>query len=255
MIVADIDDSAFPSLNDINFDNLILTTASPEHPTLQTYLQKGGLGAWTSDDRVRVASSHEIRLDVPLEHVPLTLEGNALFQSRNVMLAAAIAVGIGIDPAVVERGLLRVLPDNAHLPTSMNSFVASDVRVIIDRPSPSWFLGPLLRATRALKANRLIFVVDYRDVATHDDTVEVGRMIGRNASMVSLIDDDISLASVVAIKAGIAQNDVPPPIAHAETLQKAVQRAITAAREDDVVVVLTSRAQTVYRALARQRGA
>ncbi len=96
-------------------------------------------------------------------------------------------------------------------------------------------------------------MVDYRDVANHDDSVEVGRMIGRNADLVVMIDDSISLASVVAIKAGIAQNDVPPPIAHADTLPKAVMRAMASAREDDAVVVLTSRAQSVYRTLARQR--
>ena len=128
-----------------------------------------------------------------------------------------------------------------------------EYQCIIDRPSPSWFLGPLLRATRSLKPQRQIFVVDYRDVNNLDDTVEVGRMIGRNASICVVINDDRSLASVVAIKAGIAQNEVPPPIAHAESLPKAILRALASAHEGDVVVVLTTRAQTVYRTLARHR--
>jgi len=104
-----------------------------------------------------------------------------------------------------------------------------------------------------MKPKRIIFVVDYRDVSNHDDSVDVGKMLGRNASMCVMINDDISLASVVAVKAGIAQNDVPPPIAHADSLPKAILRGLSAAREDDLVVVLTNRVQTVYRTLARQR--
>ena len=54
-------------------------------------------------------------------------------------------------------------------------------------------------------------------------------------------------------KAGIAKNDVPPPIAHVENLPKAIQRALSAAREDDLIVALTNQVQTVYRTLARHR--
>jgi hypothetical protein len=57
----------------------------------------------------------------------------------------------------------------------------------------------------------------------------------------------------VAIKAGIAQNEVPPPIAHADSLPNAVLRGLASAHEDDLVVVLTNRVQTVYRTLARRR--
>ncbi|MDQ2682038.1 MAG: hypothetical protein M3Y37_00785, partial [Chloroflexota bacterium] len=154
LITADIDDSAFPSLNDVDFDNLILTTASDEHPTLQRYLGDGGLAVWTGDDHLVVGSLGRMHLRLPIEMIPITMHGTALFQMRNLMLAAGMAIGMGISPADVERGLLGVQPTNAWLPTSLNSFTASGVRVLIDRPSPSWFLGPLLRATRAMKAPR-----------------------------------------------------------------------------------------------------
>jgi cyanophycin synthetase len=253
LIAADIDDSAYPSLNDVNFENLVLTTASAEHPTLRRFREDGGLAAWLHDDRLVAGSNGHTLLEVPFREIPLTLDGAVLFQMRNVMLASAIAIALGIPVDHVRRGVVRVHPDHANLPTSINSFTASNVRVVIDRPSPSWFLGPLLRAARSMKAQRLMFVVDYRDVNIRDDTVEVGRMIGRNAHMCVMINDDRSLASVVAIKAGIAQNEVPPPIAHADSLPNAVLRGLASAHEDDLVVVLTNRVQTVYRTLARRR--
>jgi cyanophycin synthetase len=255
LIAADLDDSAFPSLNDAQFEKLVVTSASVEHPVLNRFLDEGGLAAWTSDSDLVVGTRGDETLRMPIRQIPLTIDGAILFQMRNVMLAAAVSIAVGLPEESVRSGLLRVHPDHANLPTSLNSFSAAGVPVIIDRPSPSWFLGPLLRATRSLKPQRQIFVVDYRDVQNLDDTVEVGRMIGRNASICVVINDDKSLASVVAIKAGIAQNDVPPPIAHADTLPKAVLRALASAHEGDVVVVLTTRAQTVYRTLARHRAA
>jgi cyanophycin synthetase len=253
MIAADIDDSAFPLLTDVGLDNLILTTASEEHPTLRHYLADGALAAWISKGDIVVGTRERTHVMIDAADIPVTLQGAALFQIRNVMLAAAVATAIGIDSCAIERGLLRVTPDTMSLPTSLNSFTASGVRVIVDRPSPSWFLGPLLRAAQAMRPARKIFVVDYRGSTNHDDTVEVGRMIGRQAGMCVLIDDGASLASVMAFKAGVAQNEVPPLIAHAPSLSKAVTRAMTAAREDDLVIVLTNHAQNVYRSLARQR--
>jgi len=254
MIAADIDDSAFPSLNDVNFENMILTTASEEHPSLRRFLGEGGLAAWTSDHELVVGTRDNVFLRMSIDEIPVTLDGAVLFQMRNVMLASAVASAIGIAANSVQSGLLRVQPDHANLPTSLNSFITdSGIRVLIDRPSPSWFLSPLLRAARGMKPKRTIFVVDYRDMANHDDSVEVGRMIGRNASMCVMINDETSLASVMAVKAGMAQNDVPPPIAHVETLPKAIQRALSAAREDDLIVVLTNQVQTVYRSMARHR--
>jgi cyanophycin synthetase len=254
LIAADLDDSAYPSLNDVNFENMVLTTASEVQPGLRRFLAEGGLAAWTNETDLVVGTQDQTYLSLPIREIPVTLDGAVLFQMRNVTLAAAVATVIGISPASAQNGLRRVRLDHTNLPTSLNSFMTeSGVRVIIDRPSPSWFLGPLLRATRSLKPKRIFFVIDYRDVANHDDSVEVGKMIGRNANMCVMIDDSIALASVVAVKAGIAQNDVPPPIAHADSLPKAVLRALSSAREDDLVVVLTNRVQTVYRTLDRHR--
>jgi cyanophycin synthetase len=254
MIAADIDDSAFPSLNDVNFENMILTTASEEHPSLHRFLGDGGLAAWTSDHDLVVGTRDRLHLRMPIEEIPVTLNGAVLFQMRNVMLASAVATAIGFSAESIRRGLLRVQPDHANLPTSLNSFVTdAGVRVLIDRPSPSWFIGPLLRAARGMKPKRTIFVVDYRDMTNHDDSVEVGRMIGRNANMCVMINDETSLASVMAVKAGMAQNDVPPPIAHVENLPKAIQRALSAARDEDLIVVMTNQVQTVYRTMARHR--
>ena len=231
----------------------IVTTASSEHPALHRHLSEGGLAAWTDEAHVLVGTSDSINVKIGINQIPLTMNGTALFQMRNVMAAAATAAAIGFSPDAIASGLARVTPDNANLPTSLNSFTASGVRILVDRPSPSWFLGPLLRATRALKPDRIIFVLDYRDVANQDDSVEVGRMIGRHATVCVVTNEQTALASVVALKAGIARNEITPPIVHTESLAKAVLRGLSSADEGDLVVVLTSRPQTVYRTLARHR--
>ena len=43
LIAADIDDSAFPSLTDVQFENMVVTSASAEQPVLNRFLADGGL--------------------------------------------------------------------------------------------------------------------------------------------------------------------------------------------------------------------
>ena len=251
-IAVDLDDAAFPFLTDLSLENLIVTTAGSENPILEQHLAMGGTAAWSRDESLVIGTQSETYLSIRMHDVPITLNGAALFQIRNVLMAAATAQAIGLSTDAISAGAAAVLPDNAHLPTSMNAIQINDVRIWIDRPSPPLFLSAVLRAIRALKPGRVFFVLDYRDVANQDETVEVGRMIGRQAAQCIVINEHASLASVVALKAGIAQNEVTPPIVHTESLARAVLRALGSARSDDLVVVLTNRPQTVYRTLARQ---
>ena len=254
VVTADLDDAAFPSLADLHLDRLILTTVSAEQPRLSDHLAAGGLGGWTTSEGIEIGGSDNPVVSVRHDEMPLTMDGAALFQLRNVMSAAATAHALGLRPEAIKHGISQVRPDNSHFPTGLNVCTANGVRVLIDRPSPPWFLSPLLRTVRGLKPQRAIFVMDYRDVGSQDDTVEVGKMIGRQAARCIVINEHASLASVVALKAGIAQNETPPPIVHTESVPRAVHSALASARPEDTVVVLTSRAQTVYRALARQLG-
>jgi UDP-N-acetylmuramyl tripeptide synthase len=252
MVIADLDDSAYPSLTDLGLSNLIVTTASNTQPLLARHLAANGQAAWLTQTQLIVGTQSETHLEIQIDQIPLGLGGAALFQLRNVMMAAATALAIGLHPDSVLRGVANVHPENSLLPSSLNSFQADGVRVLIDRPNGPMFLNPLLRTVRNLRPGRVFYVLDYRDVASQDETVEVGRMIGRQAAVCLVINEHASLASIVALKAGIAQNEITPPIVHTESLAKAVMRAFSSARDDDLIVVLTSRPQTVYRTLARQ---
>jgi cyanophycin synthetase len=251
-VIADLDDSAYPSLTDLGLSNLVVTTASASQPSLIRHLEQGGSGAWLTETDLEYGSLDETLSTRPIDQIPLALEGAALFQLRNVMMATAAGHLIGLQQSSMSAGINSVQPENSQLPTSLNALRADGIRVLIDRPNAPLFLSPLLRTVRSLKPGRVFFVLDYRDVASQDETVEVGRMIGRQAAMCVVINEHASLASIVALKAGIAQNEITPPVVHTESLAKAVMRAFTSAREDDLVVVLTSRPQTVYRTLARQ---
>ena len=252
VVIADLDDSAYPSLTDLGLSNLVVTTASDSQPALSPHLGGGGSAAWLTDTDLQFGSHGQTVFSKPIAEIPLALDGAALFQLRNVMMATAAGHLLGMQQCSISSGIDSVLPDHSQLPTSLNSFKADGVRVLIDRPNAPLFLSPLLRTVRALKPGRVFYVLDYRDVASQDETVDVGRMIGRQAAMCLVINEHASLASIVALKAGIAHNEITPPIVHTESLAKAVMRAFSSAREDDLIVVLTSRPQTVYRTLARQ---
>ena len=252
-IIADLDDAAYSSVADLGLDHLILTTVAEEHPGLVQHLATQGDAVWLADEHICIGSGGCTDAILPVADVPVTLNGAALFQIRNVLSAVATAQAIGLDRTAILHGLRSVQLDNVHLPTSLNAMNANGIKIVLDRPSSPMFLGSLLRTVRTIKPSRTFFVLDYRDVASQDETVEVGRMIGRQATKCFVINEHASLASVVALKAGIAQNEITPPIVHTESISKAVMRAMESAHTEDAIVILTSRPQTVYRTLARQQ--
>ena len=78
-------------------------------------------------------------------------------------------------------------------------------------------------------------------------------MLARQSQAFVMIDDEVGLAGMMGLRAGVAQTPHPPPIIHAATLPRAIRRALADAGEDDLTLVLSPRPELVHRLLARQR--
>jgi hypothetical protein len=107
------------------------------------------------------------------------------------MAATLTATTMGFTVSQVSASLAEFSPSHAHLPHSLNLLKTASTRVIIDRPSPSWFLGPLLKTLRTIRPGRLTSVVDYPATHPVEDLVDVGRMLARHSHAFVLIDDEV----------------------------------------------------------------
>lgn len=229
-----------------------VTAVSKDSPILRERLSRGQYGVWLEQKTLVFGDS----LNTPptgvidLGRLPLTLNGDAMFQASNAMTAIAICLAIGLDVPTIEDGLDGFESDSRTMPGAFNTFDYNRARLVVDRIDPSWFLRPVLRAVNPGANARQITVVGPLSDFPLDDIKEVGRLLGRYAGaiMVHSCDEDDWLRE---FRKGVSTNRVPPVIAHLATERRAINRLLKSAREHDALLILSNTPAIVIRAVQR----
>lgn len=225
---------------------------SKESPALRGHRSDGGTTAWSEGGVLRYASGR-VSIDiVGADRLRFALNGRAGFQIHNALIAAATAIGIGIPVDVVQRGLARFEPDAKATGGSFTLVRVNGVDVVVDRPNPSWFLRPVLRALRDIEPNRIIVVAGPMPSVPAADIEEVGRLLGRIASVVVLHAHEDHPDVATAFKRGAAMNELPPMFIHTKQEARAVTRALSLAHVGDLVFILSDRQAHIARAIRRR---
>lgn len=233
-----------------------VTAISRDSPILRERLSQGQYGVWLERDRLVFGDS----LMVPptpvigLDHLPLTLNGDAMFQASNAMTAIAICLAIGLDVPGIQGGLDGFRADPKSMLGAFNAFEFNGARIVVDRIDPSWFLRPVLRAVNPGATARQITVVGPLPAFPLDDIKEVGRLLGRYVGgiMIHSSEDDDWLRE---FRKGVSTNRVPPVIAHVSTERRAINRLLKNARDGDALLILTDAPETAIRAIQRSLAA
>jgi cyanophycin synthetase len=161
---------------------------SRETPLLSDHLEIGGYGAWIEDGSLTIGSELEKQHIAKTEELGFALHGSAGFEIHNALMASAIANCAGIENSTIADALTSFRPSPRSMPGSFNVFEVNGVTVIVDRPSPSWFLRPILRATRDRAAGRLLTITGLLGSVPDFDLAEVGRLLGRASNALILND-------------------------------------------------------------------
>jgi cyanophycin synthetase len=217
--------------------------AALRHGGLAAWVERGGLNVGSQSDHVEIARSVDLRF---------ALDGRAGFQVHNALTAGSIARMIGIPAEIIGQTLDAFTASDAWMPDSFQVIDLNGISVVVDRPNPSWFLRPVLRSLKDLTPNRIISVVGRLAGIPSSDLPEVGRLIGRNSTLVVSHSSTEEPARTEAIKQGAAQNEVPPVILHTKTEGRALTRALGMAKHGDVVLVLADKPAPLARMLRRE---
>jgi UDP-N-acetylmuramyl tripeptide synthase len=142
------------------------------------------------------------------------------------------------------------------MPGSFNVFDSGSATIVVDRPTPSWFLRTSLRAAANHGSGRQIRVAGPMPDVFTDDLSEVGRLLGRNGGVL-IVHGDWPAERLERLRQGVAGNTVPPIFLQAPDERTAVQQAMGMLRADDVLLVLAENSQgtvsLVQRRLRRVR--
>jgi cyanophycin synthetase len=220
-------------------------------PLLRQHWAAGGAAAWVADAALVVGDQSSTRTLAPASSLAFALFGAAGFQIYNALTAAAVAIATGISEPAIRRALAGFRTSHRVMPGSFNVVEVHGATAIVDRPEPSWFLRPILRAVKDRTVGRLVTVAGRLDSVPESDLGEVGRLLGRASQALVLHSESENPARAAGLRQGVAQSDVPPPIVHTPSERRAVNRALAIVRPRDVLLILADRPQSVLRALTR----
>lgn len=147
------------------------------HPIISAHRAQGQRVMYLEDDCI-VAAQDEVEQRLPLADIPLTRGGAIGFQIDNAMAATAAAWALGLDWNLIRTGL-RSFDSNAEtVPGRFNLFDYRGATLIADYGHNPDAILALVKAVKAMPAQRRIVVISGAGDRRDDDIREQTRILG-----------------------------------------------------------------------------
>ncbi len=220
--------------------NRLLVGLGLDGPITEAHLATSSNIAWLAGDQLVVAHRGRVVDLGGRNELAFALDGVANFMVFNALMAASLATVLGIDARTIREGLRAYVSDPDATPGSFNVLTTGSSVLILDSPSASWHLRPVLRALRDFHRARLLTVMSGLRGTLDTDVAEIGRLLGRISNILTISDDDPSdLERIAQIAEGARRNELPPMIIPVESEIGGVRRAIGLARPRDVIYIIS----------------
>lgn len=240
-VVVNAEDYAVVGPVDAYQPGAVFVGQSREAPLLKRHLEAGYPAAWVEDSSLTVGTVNGATRLANVTVLDFALQGAAGFEIINALIAAAVATSAGIRSEVITAALASFGTADRLLPGSFNLYRLQDRLAVVERPLPSWFLRPVLKALNSRRRGRMIALLAGVAEGSDDDLVEVGRLIGRTSDALVIADDGMREDQWDRVKQGVALNDLVPVMFRTPDQAGAIQRAMKMARSEDTMLFISHR--------------
>jgi cyanophycin synthetase len=145
---------------------------SATHPVMAAHLMDGGMSVFVHQDSIILAKGQEWYELVELSRVPFTMGGKIGFQVLNALAGVAATWAAGLNPAIIERGLVSFVVDAQKVPGRFNQMTINDVEVLLDYGHNPAALCALGEAVQALEPRRTIMALCLPGDRSDDDLMQ-----------------------------------------------------------------------------------
>jgi cyanophycin synthetase len=219
-----------------------LFSTDPSHPAFRDVLPAGGRAMTVVDGTITWLDGHLAHPLVEVEDVPMTLAGLSRVNIANAMAAAAAALGVGITPRAVIKGLKTFVLDPERNPGRANLFQLGGRVIVIDYAHNTAGMISLTEVLRGLcRAGHEVWLA----IGTAGDRTD--SILHSFALQAALGSDHLSIAELTRylrgrtgqdiidrLREGAAQAGVTDLPAYPDELQ-ALRAMLTSACPHDVV--------------------
>ena len=220
--------------------NRLLVGIGLDGPVTEAHLATSSNLAWLAGDQLVVAHRGKVSELGDRNELAYALDGRANFMLFDALMAGALATVLGIGVETIRAGLLHYASDPGSIPGSFNVLSTGSSVMILDSPSGSWHLRPVLRALRDYHRARLLTVFSGMRGTLQTDTAEIGRLLGRISNILIVSDDEPSDVKRISLATeGARRNELPPMVIPVASEIEGVRRAIGLARPKDVIYILS----------------
>jgi cyanophycin synthetase len=224
---------------------------SARHPVLASHLAAGERGVSVEDGWIVLHDGASRTPVLELARVPLTAGGRIGFQVENALAATAAAWAVGVNPAILARGLSTFGESPLAVPGRFNRFDVNGVELVLDYAHNRAAMAALGEALHALGERRTFLVVGLPG-DRRDEDLEATIQATCSFAHAWVLHD-------LADRRGRAPNAVPellrralPPEAAwqiAPSSREAADAAMKLARPGDRVVVIADEVDDLMAAL------
>ena len=222
-------------------------TMNPSHPLVREHIRAGGRACALEQG----VNGHMITLYDKGSHIPLmwthlipaTLEGRALHNVQNAMVAASMAFSMGIKLDAIRHGLRTFDTTFFQAPGRMNVYNEHPFKVVMDYAHNAHAVGVMADLAQRLDASRRIVVVAGPGDRRDEDLREIANVVaGKFDHYVVRRDDSLrgrdgdEVPRIIA-KALLAAGVVDDAISTIPDEQEAVDAALRMGQPGDLVLV------------------
>lgn len=158
-VVLNAEDSTLVDLSNRLTARIVYFAHSADNPVMQRHLALGGTGFYVHKSWIVEARGNLTFGVVPLEHVPLTMAGTAVFQNENCLASVAALRAMGLTRQQVANALQSFAPDVHNRGRCMMYRMPSGGHVVLDYGHNPDGFGKVGAWLNTLRHKRLIGVV------------------------------------------------------------------------------------------------
>jgi len=167
---------------------VVYFSRTPRSPVMATHLGAGGRGVTAEEGAIWLHVDGERTQLVELERVSFTAGGTIDFQVENALAASAAAWAVGLNPALIARGLSTFVTDAQVVPGRFNVSELAGVQVVLDYAHNQAAVLALGQAVNALGPRRTVLAFTLPGDRRDDDLRATTALTQRFADAVVLYD-------------------------------------------------------------------
>jgi len=236
-------------------EKIIYFSMRPSNPVVQSHLADENTAVIHDRGYIAVATGEETVPVARAKEMPITMEGRALFNIQNAMASAAVAHALGLTLEEIRQGLVSFFPSASQTPGRANFFAVKDFEIMLDYAHNLSAYQNIIDLVKRMGHKRRVFVFDVVGDRRDEDIAEICRIVAENADHAVVFEDEDTRGRApgelteLAHKALTAAGFDAGRIDKIPDVMEAVDHALSIARKEDLVCVMSGRVEKVIRHL------